>query len=76
MGLKEMMHTDTGSIVISVILGLGLACLFRKACTDNKCVIIKGPNIKEVESKVYKIRDSCYRYETEFAECDASKNSA
>jgi hypothetical protein len=64
-----MIHSEQGAIVISIILGLGLAALFRKACADNSCIVIKGPNIKETQSSFYKINDSCYKYEAVAAEC-------
>jgi len=72
MGIKDMMHTQVGSILISIILGVGLACIFRKACKDNQCIVIKGPNIQEVQNRIYKIKDKCYSYETEFADCQES----
>lgn len=70
-GLKEIFESKGGSIVISIVLGLGLAALFRKACTDNKCIVVKGPNMDEVQKYYYKINDDCYQYKAVFAECGA-----
>ena len=39
MFLKRIVETDWGSVLISGVLGLGLAALFQKACKDNNCVI-------------------------------------
>ena len=50
-------------------MGLGLAALFRKACTDNKCIVIKGPNVDEIKHTYYKVNDDCYKYEPVFSEC-------
>tara|TARA_Y100000389_G_scaffold185312_1_gene204593 strand:+ start:93 stop:302 length:210 start_codon:yes stop_codon:yes gene_type:complete len=47
---------------ISIILGLGLASLFRQACKGDKCVVIKGPKLQEIEKHIYKIDDKCYKY--------------
>ena len=71
MGVKETLASNAGSIIISIVLGLGLAALFRKACDDNKCVIIKGPDSADIHNYVYKINNECYKYETVFSECDA-----
>lgn len=65
----RLLYTDTGSIIISIILGVGLAALFRKACNDNKCIIIKGPSYKEVDKYYYKVNDVCYKYRPVFQEC-------
>lgn len=48
--------------IMSIILGLGLASLFRQVCKDDKCKIIKGPNVKDIERNIYKIDDKCYKY--------------
>ncbi len=63
------MGSKSGSIIVSIILGLGLAALFRRACKNNTCIVIKGPNTDEVNSYYYKINDDCYKYEPVFSEC-------
>ena len=70
MGLAQMIHSEQGAIVISIILGLGLAALFRKACADNSCIVIKGPNIQETQKSFYKINDACYKYEAVATDCN------
>jgi hypothetical protein len=57
-----LFDSDTGIKFVSIILGFGLATLFRQSCKDDSCRIIKGPNIKELEKRFYKIDDKCYRY--------------
>ena len=69
MGMKDLLKSNTGSIIISIVLGLGLAALFRKACTDNKCVVIKGPKTEETRNYHYRINEECYKYEPVFTEC-------
>ncbi len=60
--ISEMFNTPSGSIIISIILGLGLAALFRKACHDKKCIVIKGPNMDDIHKYYYKVDDDCYKY--------------
>lgn len=60
------MNTEYGSVVISIVLGLGLASFFKKVCKDGRCIIIKGPPINEVNKNIYKINEECYKY-TPFA---------
>ena len=69
MDLSRMLYTETGSIIVSIILGLGLAALFRKACIDNKCIIIKGPSYDEIDKYYFKMNDKCYKYRPVFQEC-------
>lgn len=57
--------------IISIILGLGLASLFRQVCKDDKCKIIKGPNVKDIERNIYKIDDKCYKYKPVATLCNS-----
>jgi len=69
MGIKEVMNTDSGKILISVIWGLGLAALFRKVCKGRNCIVIKGPRPSEMDNKIYKFDDKCYLYTAENTKC-------
>ena len=60
--ITRIMNNKIGRIVISCILGLGLAALFQKACIMRDCIIIKGPEIKSIRDKVFKFEDKCYKY--------------
>lgn len=55
-------RTRVGSRVISIILGLGLASLFRKVCTGDRCLLVKGPKLSEVAKNTYRIDERCYTY--------------
>ena len=33
----KSMHTDFGQVVISIILGIGLASISRRSCHDKEC---------------------------------------
>jgi hypothetical protein len=61
--------SETGLKFISVLLGFGLASLFRQVCKDDTCRVIKGPNIKDMEKNIYKIEEKCYKYKPVPALC-------
>ena len=48
MNFKKALNSDTGKILISVLLGLGLASLFREACKGDKCINFEGPFLEDV----------------------------
>lgn len=70
MNVKAILDSKMGSIVISIILGLGLAAMFRKACKDNRCIMIKGPKMEDVDKYYYKINSDCYKYSPVITECN------
>jgi hypothetical protein len=73
MGITSIIDSEKGQILISIILGLGLASLFRKVCTDNNCVVIEGPPLEEVENKIFKQESKCYRYKSVSTKCNIKK---
>lgn len=73
MHLKRLLTTDLGKFFISVLLGLGLATLFRKVCTDKNCITFNGPVLNDIDGKIYKYGEKCYRYTYSAATCDANK---
>ena len=45
MNIKRLLNTKLGIFFISVILGLGLAALFRQVCNEKNCITFNGPII-------------------------------
>ena len=76
MHLKRLLNTSLGKFFISVLLGLGLATLFRKVCTDKNCISFNGPVISDIDNKIYKYGEKCYKYEPTAATCDSNKKEA
>jgi len=75
MNPSRMLKTEVGQIFISILLGLGLATLFRKVCKDKNCIQFNGPVISEVDGKTYKFDEYCYKYELFPTKCDAKKKT-
>lgn len=73
MNLQRLLHTEIGQTFISILLGLGLASLFRKACTDKNCLRFNGPVISDIEGKIFKHDNKCYKYVSNSAKCDNTK---
>ncbi len=68
--IKKILKQERNVIIISIVLGLGLAALFRRACTDKKCIVIEGPPLEDTSRYYYKINNDCYKYETVVSECN------
>ena len=69
----RLLTTRTGKMMMSIIWGLGLAALFKKACQGRNCQVIQyqGPNPEEVSKTYYKYgQDNCYRYIPYLTPCD------
>ena len=69
MNLLNKMKTPSGKIIMSILLGIGLATLFRSVCDDESCttyVAVKPENIKD---KIIKNNNQCYKYSLETTTC-------
>jgi hypothetical protein len=58
---------------ISILLGLGLASMFRASCKSKRCFIIKGPKLKDIENHYYRIDDKCFKYTPYVVNCNEDK---
>ena len=52
MNFKRLLHSSLGKIIISILIGLGLATLFRKVCNDKNCLTFKGPILGDIDGKI------------------------
>jgi hypothetical protein len=71
--VRRLLYTPLGKIIISIILGLGIATLFRQVCNDQNCLVYRGIVLSEIEGKTMKYNNQCYQYTHEHVSCDANK---
>ena len=71
--LSKFVHTQTGKYVMSILLGFGLATFFREVCKGRHCIAFHAPPLEDVENKIYKRENKCYKYVASFAKCDKTK---
>lgn len=71
MNFKRLLYTDFGKIIISILLGLGLASLFRRSCADRKCLKFIGPPIQEVNGQIYEFDKQCYMFKPKASKCNS-----
>jgi len=71
MHLEKFVHTETGKIIMSILLGFGLSSLFRKVCKDKECLKFHGPPLEKITDKIYKSKDKCVKYNPVSAKCSS-----
>ena len=60
--LGKFVHTETGKIIMSILLGFGLASLFRTVCKGNNCILFRAPPLADFNDKIYKHNGKCIKY--------------
>jgi hypothetical protein len=68
--LGKFLSSPTGKVFMSILWGLGLAALFRRACDGRSCIVYKGPHPSMIQGKVFKHEGKCYKYITKRSNCD------
>jgi len=69
--VDRLLYTKLGQIFISLLLGLSLSLIFKRVCKEN-CVIYVAPNNSEIENKLFKLEDTCYKYKLKQVICDGT----
>lgn len=65
----RLLYTNLGQIIISALFGLSLSLIFKRICKEN-CVIYVAPNNSEIEGKIFKLEDTCYKYNLKQVICN------
>jgi len=71
--LSKFLSTKTGKYIVSVLLGLGLATVFRNVCKNNECIIFNAPPLEEIQNKIFKQNNKCYKYDLVSVKCNNKK---
>jgi hypothetical protein len=69
MSLIKKLFSEKGKIIISIILGIGLAALFKTACKGRNCIIKHAAPYDEIKDAVIKHDTECYTYNLEQTKC-------
>ena len=69
LSIVNRMKSPTGKILISIIWGRGIACLFFKTCKDRSCITIKAPKQELISGMIHHHNHSCYEFKSKEVEC-------
>ena len=72
MFLRRLLHSKSGKYIPSIVLGMGLATMFRKFCKGSECLVRYAPPSDEIKDKNFKFNNQCYRYEANPVSCKSA----
>lgn len=76
--IKNLFYTNVGKIVISIIIGLGLASMFRHVCRGKDCYKFIGPKHSEIKDQIFSYdsnNDQCYLLNEKNTSCSNNKKN-
>ena len=74
MYLRRLIYGDVGKVVISIILGLGLATLFRRFCDGKDCYTFIGPKQNAIRDQIFSFdskNSKCYTMREQSVKCNS-----
>jgi hypothetical protein len=71
MKIKKFIGSERGVFILSIVLGLGLACIFKMSCDSNNCIVYKAPDYDE--KKIIRYNNKCYEPNENMVTCDTTK---
>ena len=73
--IKRLLYSPLGQMIISMLLGFGLATLFRKACNRRNCLVFRAPPLDKIKGQIFKYEGNCYKFNTKAESCQNAKKS-
>lgn len=69
LNIKRLLNGPRSKYIISIVLGFGLATLFRRVCKNRNCMIFKAPNIRHIQNQIFKYGSKCYKFDPNPRSC-------
>tara|TARA_B110000003_G_scaffold23614_2_gene22581 strand:+ start:18460 stop:18699 length:240 start_codon:yes stop_codon:yes gene_type:complete len=73
MNLQRLLYGKYSKVILSIILGFGLATFFRKACNSRKCHNFVTPDMKKVVNETYEFDGKFYKFIPKSKRCSTDK---
>ena len=67
--IDRLFYSSMGQLIISALFGLSLALIFNRVCKEN-CTIYFAPKHDEINDKIFKLEETCYKYSTINVPCN------
>ena len=67
--LEKLFSISGIPTIISVLIGFGIAALFRPLCKGSECLIIRGPPVGDIRGSVYQYGSKCVEFNAKPVQC-------
>jgi hypothetical protein len=69
MNWLTIMEVPGLATVMSLLIGFGIAAIFRPLCKGPECVILRGPPVSDIRGAVYQFGSKCVEFDAKPIEC-------
>ena len=71
--IEKLFSSSGGMKLFSIMLGLGVAGLFKMSCDSRSCLVFKGPTFDDEDKKKVKYNEKCYQVREKMIPCENKK---
>lgn len=72
---KRLLYSPIGKMIISMLLGFGIATFFRRACNSRNCLVFRAPSLDKINKQIFKYEDKCYVFNAKSESCNNAKKT-
>mgnify|MGYP001344092935 CR=1 FL=1 len=76
--INNLFYTDVGRILLSIIIGLGIASLFRQICDSKDCYKFIGPEHNNIKNQIFSYdsdKSKCFLLNRKNVQCNQNKKN-
>jgi len=73
MGIKDVINSHRGKLLVAFLIGFGLSTFFRKECKDDACMEFKAPSMDKINGQMFEYNSKCYKFESKAVDCSNTK---
>lgn len=73
LNILNAMKSKFGKNLLSVLIGVGIASLFRRSCDNGSCMEFKGPSFDKISKTIYRYNNKCYKFNENNVSCNNYK---
>tara|TARA_B100000035_G_C20717054_1_gene429577 strand:+ start:303 stop:536 length:234 start_codon:yes stop_codon:yes gene_type:complete len=70
--IDEFFKTKTGMNMLSILLGLGIAGMFKMSCDNRSCLVYKAGDLSD--NNIFKYNNKCYKATEQMETCDKKRH--
>ena len=74
-GFQNLFKIPGMGALISVLIGFGIAAIFRPLCKGPECIIMRGPPVGDIKGAVYQFGAKCVEFDAKAIECPKDKKA-
>ena len=71
--LQKFINSNQGRVILSILLGFGIATLLRKDWKDRNCLVFNAPSMDKVKGKTFEFDNKCHQYREKNSTCNPNK---